>query len=131
MHAADPVPVWAKRILHTASIIDHGSRIELEQARLLTHPARLAIDAHGNRAAKDVVAVAKVAVPRAATSVIDRAMQVHGGAGVTRDTALPVTCGRHRPMRLFDGPDRVHPRTIVKSELRRTSALSLSTESTA
>ena len=130
MHAAELVPDWVPRILH-ASVIDRGPRLELEQARLLSHPARHVIDTQGKRAAKDLVAIAKVAVPRAATSVIHRPMQVHGGAGVTRDTPLPVTHGRHRPMRLFDGPDLVHPRTIAKSELRRTSALPLSRESTA
>ena len=131
LHAADLVPDSVKRILHKASVIDHGSRLELEQARLLSHLARHVIDTQGNRAAKDLVAIAKVAVPRAATSVIDRAIQVHGGAGVTGAMPLPAMCGRHRAMRLFDGPDGVHARTIAKSELRRTWALPLSTGSTA
>jgi acyl-CoA dehydrogenase len=89
------------------------------------------IETQGNGAAKDPVAIAKVALPRAATSVIDRAVQVHLGAGVTGDTPLPAIYGRHRAMRLFGGPDAVYARTIIKSELRRTSALSLSTGSTA
>jgi acyl-CoA dehydrogenase len=65
------------------------------------------------------VAMAKVAVPRAATAVIDRAIQVHGGAGVTDVTPLPSMYGWHHAMRLFDGPDEVHLRSIAKAELGR------------
>ena len=99
------------------------SRIEIDQARLLCHQACQVIDTQGNKAAKDLVAMAKVAVPRAATRVIDRAIQVHGGAGVTDVTPLPAMYGWHRAMRLFDGPDEVHVRAIAKSELRRTPLL--------
>ena len=99
------------------------SRIEIEQARLLCHQASHVIDTHGNKAAKDLVAMAKVAVPRAATRVIDRAIQVHGGAGVTDVTPLAAMYGWHRAMRLFDGPDEVHLRSIAKSELGRTPIL--------
>ncbi|WP_040798189.1 acyl-CoA dehydrogenase family protein [Nocardia higoensis] len=95
------------------------SRIEIEQARLLCHHTCHVIDVHGNKAAKDLVSMAKVAVPRAALRVIDRAIQVHGGAGVTDTTPLPALYGWHRAMRLFDGPDEVHLQTIAKSELRR------------
>ena len=131
MHAADLVPGWVKRILRNASVIDHGSRLELERARLLSHLASHVIDIQGNKAAEDPVAIAKVAVPRTATSVTHRAIQVHGGAGVTGDTPLPAMYRRHRAMRLFAGPDEVHARTIAKSEMRRASALPLSTGSTA
>ena len=99
------------------------SRIEIEQARLLCHQASHVIDTLGNKAAKDLVAMAKVAVPRAATRVIDRAIQVHGGAGVTDVTPLAAMYGWHRAMRLFDGPDEVHLRSIAKSELGRTPIL--------
>ena len=99
------------------------SRLEIEQARLLCHRACAVIDAAGNKAARDLVALAKVAVPRAATAVIDRAIQVHGGAGVTDSTPLPAMYGWHRAMRLFDGPDEVHLRSIAKSELGRTPVL--------
>lgn len=74
----------------------------------------------GNRAARGLVAVAKVAVPRAATAVTDRAIQVHGDAGVT---PLAARCGGHRAMRLFDGLDEVHLRSIATSELGRTPVL--------
>ena len=99
------------------------SRIEIDQARLLCHRACHVIDTEGNKAAKDLVAMAKVAVPRAATSVIDRAIQVHGGAGVTDVTPLAAMYGWHRAMRLFDGPDEVHLRSLAKAELRRAPAL--------
>ncbi|MCU1693741.1 MAG: hypothetical protein JWM64_2832 [Frankiales bacterium] len=99
------------------------SRIEIEQARLLCHRASHVIDTQGNKAAKDLVAMAKVAVPRAATNVIDRAIQVHGGAGVSEDTPLAAMWGWHRAMRLFDGPDEVHLRAVAKAELGRTPLL--------
>ena len=95
------------------------SRIEIAQARLLCHQACQVIDTQGNKAAKDLVAMAKVAVPHAATRVIDRAIQVHGGAGITDVTPLAAMYGWHRAMRLFDGPDEVHLRSIAKSELGR------------
>jgi acyl-CoA dehydrogenase len=99
------------------------SRLEIDQARLLCHHASHIIDTEGNKAAKDLVSMAKVAVPRAATQVIDRAIQVHGGAGISGDTPLAVMYGWHRAMRLFDGPDEVHLRTIAKSELGRVPTL--------
>jgi acyl-CoA dehydrogenase len=99
------------------------SRLEIEQARLLCHLASHRIDTGGNKAARDLVAMAKVAVPRAATAVIDRAIQVHGGAGVTDVTPLAAMYGWHRAMRLYDGPDEVHLRSIAKAELARTPVL--------
>jgi acyl-CoA dehydrogenase len=99
------------------------SRLEIEQARLLCHRASHVIDTAGNKAARDLVAMAKVAVPRAATNVIDRAIQVHGGAGVTDVTPLAAMYGWHRAMRLFDGPDEVHVRAIARAELGRTPVL--------
>ncbi|ROO84494.1 acyl-CoA dehydrogenase [Actinocorallia herbida] len=95
------------------------SRLEIEQARLLCHRASHVIDTWGNKAARDLVSMAKVAVPRAATRVIDRAIQVHGGAGVTDVTPLAAMYGWHRAMRLFDGPDEVHLRSIARAELKR------------
>ncbi len=99
------------------------SRLEIEQARLLCHRACHVIDTEGNKAARSLVALAKVAVPRAATAVIDRAIQVHGGGGVTDVTPLPAMYGWHRAMRLFDGPDEVHLRSIAKAELGRSPLL--------
>ena len=99
------------------------SRLEIEQARMICHRACHVIDTDGNKAARDLVAMAKVAVPRAATAVIDRAIQVHGGAGVTDVTPLAAMYGWHRAMRLFDGPDEVHLRSIAKGELGRAPVL--------
>ncbi|GAB2833061.1 acyl-CoA dehydrogenase [Actinocorallia aurea] len=99
------------------------SRLEIEQARLLCHRAAHVIDTWGNKAARDLVSMAKVAVPRAATRVIDRAIQVHGGAGVTDVTPLAAMYGWHRAMRLFDGPDEVHLRSIGRAELNREPVL--------
>ena len=99
------------------------SRLEIEQARLLCHAACAVIDADGNKAARTLVALAKIACPRAATNVIDRAIQVHGGAGMSDDTPLAAMYGWHRAMRLFDGPDEVHLRTVARAELRSTPLL--------
>ena len=94
------------------------SRLEIEQARLLCHRACAVIDESGNKAARNLVAMAKIAVPRMATAVIDRAIQVHGGAGVSDDTPLAAMYAWHRAMRLFDGPDEVHLRSVARAELR-------------
>lgn len=93
------------------------SRIAIDQARLLCQLASKTIDVHGNKAAAPLVSEAKVSVPRVALEVIDRAIQVHGGAGVSDDVPLTAMYGWHRAMRIFDGPDEVHLRTIAKTEL--------------
>ncbi len=95
------------------------SRIALDQARALCHHAAYVIDSEGNKAARHLVAEAKVAVPRAVLEVIDRAIQVHGGLGVTNDVPLAMLWGWHRAMRLFDGPDEVHLTTLARAELAR------------
>ncbi|MCY7396790.1 MAG: acyl-CoA dehydrogenase family protein [Nocardioides sp.] len=120
-----------ERVAFGAPLADQGvvrqqiaeSRLEIEQARLVCLRACHVIDTEGNKAARDLVAMAKVAVPRAATAVIDRAIQVHGGAGVTDVTPLAAMYGWHRAMRLFDGPDEVHLRSIAKGELGRAPVL--------
>jgi acyl-CoA dehydrogenase len=94
------------------------SRLEIEQARLLCHQASAVIDAAGNKAARNLVSLAKIAVPRMAAAVIDRAIQVHGGAGISDDTPLAAMYAWHRAMRLFDGPDEVHLRSVARAELR-------------
>jgi acyl-CoA dehydrogenase len=95
------------------------SRIAIDQARLICQLAAKTIDQHGNKAAASYVSAAKVAVPRVTLEVIDRAIQVHGGAGISDDVPLAAMYGWHRAMRIFDGPDEVHLRTIARSELRR------------
>lgn len=93
------------------------SRIALDQSRLLCRYAAKTIDEHGNRAAANLVSMAKVSVPRSALSVIDRAIQVYGGAGVSDDVPLTAMYGWHRAMRIFDGPDEVHLRSISRAEV--------------
>ncbi|MGH9092196.1 MAG: acyl-CoA dehydrogenase family protein [Acidimicrobiales bacterium] len=95
------------------------SRLAIEQARLLTLKAAWLIDRHGAMGAAREIAAIKVAAPRAALAVIDRAIQVHGGAGVGPDTPLGKMWAWHRAMRIFDGPDEVHLRSLARAELRR------------
>ncbi|MDT0203239.1 acyl-CoA dehydrogenase family protein [Nocardioides sp. AE5] len=99
------------------------SRLEIEQARLLCQHASAVIDAKGNKAAAPFVSMAKVSVPRITLNVIDRAIQVHGGMGVSDDVPLAAMYGWHRAMRIFDGPDEVHLRTIAKTELAASAEL--------
>ncbi len=95
------------------------SRNAIDQARLLCHLAAWTIDQHGNKshAARQLVAQIKAVAPQMACEVIDRAIQVHGAAGICDDTPLARMYGWHRAMRLFDGPDEVHMRTIARTEL--------------
>jgi acyl-CoA dehydrogenase len=95
------------------------SRNEIDQARLLCEKAAWTIDEQGNRAAHLLVSQIKAVAPRVACDVIDRAIQVHGAAGVSDDTPLARMYGWHRAMRIFDGPDEVHMRTIARSEIGR------------
>ena len=95
------------------------SRIAIDQARLLCQQAARTIDLHGNKEAATLVSMVKVIVPRVACEVIDRAIQVHGGAGISDDVPLAAMYGWHRAMRIFDGPDEVHLRTIARRERRR------------
>ena len=95
------------------------SRIDIDQARLLTmHAARL-MDTVGNKAARAEIAMIKVVAPNVALQVIDRAIQAHGAAGVSQDTFLAYAWAHARTLRLADGPDEVHLETIAKLELRR------------
>jgi acyl-CoA dehydrogenase len=94
------------------------SRMEIEQARLLCLKAAWTIDELGSKQARDLIAMIKVVAPRVATNVIDRAIQVYGGAGVSDDTPLARLYASHRTMRIFDGPDEVHVRSVARAELR-------------
>ncbi len=93
------------------------SRIEIEQARLLTLNAAHLMDTVGNKAARKEIAMIKVVAPRVALDVIDRAMQVHGAAGVSDDFFLAKAYAGQRTLRLADGPDEVHLESIAKLEL--------------
>lgn len=93
------------------------SRLEIDQARLLTMKAAWMIDNYGAKAARAEIAAIKVIAPRVALNVIDRAIQVHGGAGVSNDTPLAALYAGIRTLRIADGPDEVHLRTIARVEM--------------
>lgn len=95
------------------------SRIEINQARLLTLNAAYMMDTVGNKIAKSEIAQIKVVAPNVALRVIDRAIQMHGGAGVSEDTPLAHMYAMQRTLRLADGPDEVHRAAIGKVELRK------------
>ena len=93
------------------------SRIEIEQARLLTLKAADMMDKHGNKIARKEIAMIKVVAPNMALRVIDRAIQVHGGGGVSDDYGLANAWAGARSLRLADGPDEVHVAQIGKLEI--------------
>ena len=109
------------------TIAEHGvnrhwiaeSRMEIDQARLLTLYAAHKMDTVGNKAARAEIAMIKVVGPNVAQKVIDRAIQVHGGGGVSQEFHLAKAYAGTRTLRLADGPDEVHRETIAKMELAK------------
>jgi acyl-CoA dehydrogenase len=95
------------------------SRIEIEMTRLLTLKAAWLMDTVGNKHARTEISAIKVAAPDVALRVVDRAIQVHGGGGVSDDFPLATMYAHLRTLRLADGPDEVHKRSIARHELRR------------
>jgi acyl-CoA dehydrogenase len=95
------------------------SRMEIEQARLLTLKTAWMIDTVGAKGARSEIAAIKVVAPRVCCNVIDRAIQVHGGAGVSQDTPLAEMYAHARTLRIADGPDAVHLRSVARMELGR------------
>jgi acyl-CoA dehydrogenase len=111
---------FGKELSHQGTIQNWiaESRIEIEQARLLVLKCAWMIDTHGAKAARKEIAAIKVAVPRMAQQVVDRAIQVHGGAGVSQDTVLAAMYAGIRTLRIVDGPDEVHIRDIARMEIK-------------
>lgn len=103
--------VWEERVAN--------ARLEIEMTRLICLKAAWMMGAVGNKAAKDEIAMIKVAAPSMAAKVIDDAMQAFGGAGVSADTPLPWMYAAQRSLRLADGPDEVHRRAVARSEFKR------------
>ena len=107
--------VWEERIAN--------ARIDIECARLLTLKTAYMMDTVGNKVARSEIAMIKVMAPNVALSIIDDAIQAHGGGGVTSDFGLAQTWAGMRTLRLADGPDEVHRRTVTRLELKRQKEL--------
>jgi acyl-CoA dehydrogenase len=112
---------FGKTLAEQGTIRTHiaESRIEIDQARLLTLRAAYLMDTVGNKAARSEIAQIKVAAPRMALRVLDRAIQAHGGGGVSEDFPLAQWWAHARTLRIVDGPDEVHLEAIAKLELAR------------
>jgi acyl-CoA dehydrogenase len=95
------------------------SELEIEQARLLTLKAAWMIDTLGKKAAQKEIAMIKIVAPAMLTNVVDRAIQVFGGAGVSNDFPLASMWAHGRTLHLVDGPDEVHKRALAKQVIRQ------------
>jgi acyl-CoA dehydrogenase len=119
----------ASRIAFGKPIVDQGviqqwiaqSRLEIEQARLLTLKTAWMIDTQGKKAARDEIAMIKIIAPQVHTDVVSRAMQVFGAAGLSNDTPLASMWAHGRVLHIADGPDEVHMRSLARSVIRQYS----------
>jgi acyl-CoA dehydrogenase len=125
------IELMCRRVLHRVAfgkpLAEQGvvqewiaeSRIRVEQARLLVLKTAWLMDTVGNQGAHSEIQAIKVAVPSAVEWVLDKAIQAHGGAGVSQDFPLASLWAQARSMRIFDGPDEVHRRSLARRELKR------------
>jgi acyl-CoA dehydrogenase len=113
---------FGKPLSQQANVLDliAQSRIEIDQARLHVYNAAWLIDNHGAKGARSEISAIKVSAPAMACAVIDRAIEVFGGAGVSDDTVLAYFYAWARVLRIVDGPDAVHRRTVARVELKKT-----------
>jgi len=118
---ADERETFGKPVSQNANIRDWiaEARIELEMIRLLVLKTAWLMDTVGNQHARTEIAAIKVAAPNVALKIIDRAIQVHGGGGVSDDFPLAFMWAHMRTLRLADGPDEVHKLSVARHELRR------------
>jgi acyl-CoA dehydrogenase len=112
---------FGRRIAERSNVMDWiaEARIDLEMVRLLTLKTAWMMDTVGNKAAAVEISAIKVAAPNVALRIIDRAIQIHGGGGVSDDFPLASMYAHLRTLRLADGPDEVHKMTIARRELRK------------
>jgi acyl-CoA dehydrogenase len=113
---------FGKPLVEQSNVLDliAQSRIEIDQARLHVYNAAWLIDQHGAKGARSEISAIKVSAPAMATAVIDRAIEVFGGMGVSDDTPLAYFYAWARVLRIVDGPDAVHRRTVARMELKHT-----------
>jgi acyl-CoA dehydrogenase len=118
---ADARETFGRPVSHNANVRDWiaESRIEIEMARLLVMKTAWLMDTVGNQHARTEIAGIKFAVPQVCLRVVDRAIQVHGGGGVSDDFPLAMMYAGLRSLRLADGPDEVHKLSVARQELRR------------
>ncbi len=111
---------FGKTLAEQGVVMDHiaSSRSEIDQARLLVLKAAHMMDTVGNKVARKEISMIKVVVPNMTSKVVDRAIQVHGGAGISQDFPLAYAYATARYLRIVDGPDDVHKMSIAKLELR-------------
>jgi len=116
---------FGKRLSDQSSIRQEVARsyCEIEQARLLTLKAADMMDKHGNKVARDLIAAIKVVAPQMAQTVTDRAIQAHGGMGVSGDTELAYFFTLNRFLRIADGPDEVHMSQLGKLKIKEYDAI--------